>query len=333
MLLEILQGQGIKIMSLCLTQSHALACRQKLLLSQTQAIQVPLNLIDLAIDRVVSNPDSVSATIESMQGHNGNGGNAVNVYGYVLQNLIGKEKSHDESASPVREKTFLTGLESLTVSQSAKPDVEFVGVGEFENRSIYADHLSPKRRLELVELPKKVAPFYSWLLRERNWISDTLKKIYEHARKEQSAFIFTLDPGRLTHLTHERIGRHSEIGYHESTISRLLIGRNVAITSPNRNVKSLPVSFLFPSAAAILAYNQIPLINGLLEEEARRCQAYSSEEISDTIGRLARRTVTKHLSQANVPNKFVRQREYESGRKEPFKISLGIEPYIEGAEK
>jgi len=320
-------------MSLCLTQSHALACHQKLLLSQTQAIQVPLSLIDLAIDGVVNNPDSALAAIESMQSHQGNGGNAVNVYGYVLQNLIGKVQSPCESEPSAREKTFLTGLESLTASQVAKPDVEFVGIAEFDNKAVYADHLSSRAEVGLAQLPKKVAPFYSWLLRERNWISDALKRIYEYTRKEQSAFIFTLDPGRLAHLTHERIGRHSEIGYHESTISRLLIGRNVAISSPKGNVKSLPVSFLFPNTSAVLAYNQIPLINKVLEEETRSGQAYSSEKISNTIGRFARRTVTKHLSQANVPNKFARQREYEFGRKESFKISLSIEPYIDGVAK
>ena len=161
-------------------------------------------------------------------------------------------------------KTFLTGLESLTASQVAKPDVEFVGIAEFDNKAVYADHLSSRAEVGLAQLPKKVAPFYSWLLRERNWISDALKRIYEYTRKEQSAFIFTLDPGRLAHLTHERIGRHSEIGYHESTISRLLIGRNVAISSPKGKVKSLPVSFLFPNTSAVLAYNQIPLINKVL---------------------------------------------------------------------
>lgn len=320
-------------MSLCLTQSHALACQQKLLLSQTQAIQVPLNLIDLAIDRVVSNPDSVSVAIESMQAHKGNGGNAVNVYGYVLQNLIGKGQSLDTSEPHGEERTLLTGLESLTVSQTAQPDVKFVGTAEFENKPVYANHLSPKLELRTLQLPKSVAPFYSWLVRERNWISDSLKRVYEYTRKQQAPFIFTLDPGRLAHLTHDRIAETSDIGYHQSTISRLLRGRNVAISSPNGNVKSMPVSFLFPSAFAVLAYNQIPLINAELEEEANGGRAYSSYEISNKIEKLARRTVTKHLSQANVPNKFVRQREYESGRREPFKISLSIEPYIERTGK
>lgn len=161
----------------------------------------------------------------------------------------------------------------------------------------------------------------------------TLQEVYHAIGKQQASFIFMLDPASLTPLPIERLPARAGLPYHPTTYFRLCKQRTVAITSSYGHTVVLPMRYLLPRQVDVFAYHHIPQINALLVHEAATGSAMSAYQMHRTLaGSIAARTIRKYFSCAEIPSSYARQRAYDSGRKEPYRMAAAIDAYIQRKE-
>lgn len=315
--------------------SQQLALGQKLQLAQTQVMSLPVNYLDLVIQKVRENPEIVTETFENMKRQREEAGDKTysnhNYYGVVAAKISGIKKDKDSNPPHNDKPVVLGGLEKeVNKKERHLPDVEFIASSEYDNKMNFLNHFVPKMELSIEQIPTEVQPFLSWLIKERNWMLNTIGQVYNSIRKVQAPFIYTLNPSRLNINPIDNLPELTGLDYHQTTFGRLLKDRNVRIVSPEiGRADCLPVSYLLVPPIQFLGYKKIPEINAILEKEFDNRNSLSAQEMVKDIEGIARRTIQKYIFEAGIPSCFERQRIYNAGASKPFRIATAIEPFLD----
>ena len=311
--------------SLVLSQELHLA--QKVFLA-TSILNKPITAIDRTIDAIIENPDMVKKVPQPSQVESE--GIRSSSYSGLLERLIDSENGSGISSGadhfvPISGNAIVVKSAEHVVAQ---PDVSYavMGYGDFSiKHSEHFKKIEPGFKTLLV--PRNVQPFLRWLINQRNWIADSLLQVYLAIGKKQADFLFYLEPQQLVVLPRARLPSETGTDYDQSIYSRLLQGRSVRIESPN-GTAVLPVGFLLPTKDHVTAYNIVPRINTVFEEEFRDKRAYSDSQIRQRVGTIARRTVAKYRLSAEIPDNRERQAQYDQGISTPYKVRMAIEAYL-----
>ena len=308
--------------------------QHRLLLQDAVMLEIPTLVIDKALEMIIKDPEGIeSKFIQLSQERSGRYSNSSTDNPFFYTSLV-RSLSPDQSAvrSYVKsgDRKFRAPAIDLAKTNAflAYPDVtyEVRGYGEFS--LIPSEHLKPfAMELHLVQLPKTIRPFASWLVMEKNWIVRTLTDCYLAIGKAQAPFLLNVDPRQLLELPISRIDVNLDLPYSMTTYYRLLRRRAVKINSGNVTTV-LPILFLLPSKDEVLMYNLVPKLDSIFKEEFRSKLALSDQEITKRLSSTARRTVAKYRKLANIPTRWARQKEYCAGKEGAFLISTPIESYL-----
>lgn len=316
--------------SVRLVQSQRLVQEQRIFLGHAM-LGAPILAIDKTIEAVLSNPSIVEGNLKTEKGH---GGSHPLLYISAVKNIsegiaatnIGVVQSRRATGGKLH---FGDVLEAKIDDKTmALPDVTYHvrGYGDFS--ILPAEHFQPsKLELKLYQLTTEVKQFVMWLNSQRNWIVKTLEECYLQIGKRQAGFLLKLDPSELVPLPLSNIDYLQELPHHPSTYYRLLKNRSVGIDSPSGK-STLPVFYLLPNINQVVLYSILPNLNDMLRNEFESGIALSDEKVSKKIGKISRRAITKYRILVGIPSSAERQKLYDRGVEEPFRICTSIEPYL-----
>ncbi|MBS3096802.1 hypothetical protein J4480_05165 [Candidatus Woesearchaeota archaeon] len=313
-----------------LIQSPKLVQERRILLNHAM-FEIPILVIDRTIDVILNNPEIVEGRLKTEKGSGG--GNPL-FYCGVIKEISGGIATANTRITQGRKTEgvklhFGDVLEAKVDDKTmALPDITYHvrGYGDFS--MLPAEHFKPsKMELRQYQLTSDVKRLVVWLLGQRNWIVKTLEDCYLQIGKRQAGFLLKLDPSELIPLPRSNIGYLEQLPYHHSTYYRLLKNRSVCIDSQNGKV-TLPVFYLLPNLDQVALYNILPSLNNVLRSEIKSGIALSDEELSKKLGKISRRAVTKYRDLAGIPPSGKRQKMYDEGVKESFRIPTSIEQYL-----
>ena len=270
--------------------------------------------LDLLIDSLASSPEKAESMLRK-QNQEKKGG-IRNLYEHMSAKGSGKADGGFIIDADI-------GMLGSLVSSDyvCSPDVTYTGQENDKPKIVFSESLRQKAELSQVLVPKEYREarrLCSMLLREREWINVTLRKIYGILGEKQREFMYSLSPKDLHQFDLEELARQLELHY--STIARLRNGKYVEVVGKDKKVV-LPSDFLLPNQHEFRQYCEIEEMNKLLLEEAEAGVAYSDEKLSKKLTS-ARRTVTKYRTKYGIPNKRERNRAYEANPSKRFQAEL-----------
>jgi hypothetical protein len=292
-------------------------------------LEIPTSTIDQILEIIVKDPEVVLGKLNEQS--KGGTGNPL-FYSIVAKSLVSKgarDESLGSRSSTGGDEPFGDLFEAkVDSSKMALPDITYLVRGYGDFAIVPSHHFRPSSLgLELLQLAGKVRSFALWLVGQKNWAIKTSFECYAKLGKKQAAFLFSLVPSELVELNKSNLSEALGLPHHASTYYRLLRNRTVAIDSHSGMV-TLPVRYLLPRREEVMAYALLPQLNEVMKEEAITKEALSDQMISKVVRCISRRTVAKYRDLASIPTSSVRQREYNSGKKESFKFSTAIEAYL-----
>jgi DNA-directed RNA polymerase specialized sigma54-like protein len=283
-----------------------MSLRKELNMSQllrANILSLPPKALDFLINLVVTNPEKADAIIRNKSKHRKGVINALyDGFGAVAaKNLKPLEKLVDEDAK----------VECI-------PDVVYIGRKNDRPKIIFSETLIKKPQLSLAQIPREYQEarnIFGFLMYEREWITDVLKRIYTIIGDAQREFIYNPVPVNLNKF--ELADLAEKMDLHVSTVGRLRNGRYIVIENDKSVV--LPVHFLMPNDDSFRKYNEIEKINLLLAEESP--QAYSDAKLSANLN-IARRTVTKYRKEYGIPESRERAKAYQKDSEKRYQIEI-----------
>ena len=113
---------------------------------------------------------------------------------------------------------------------------------------------------------------------------------------------------------------------------RMLIGQRMAHQMCLANVELLDIH-ISGIEKVFITYQSLPVINELMKQEFISGSALGDGKLVYILKKdfncvVPRRTFTKYRELADIPDRSVRQSEYNSGRTESFRFATLIEAYI-----
>jgi len=293
-------------------------------------MEVPDEVINLVIGAITYNPNSVEEILKQRKMPKGNGGNnpdSANNVQAVYSELSPSSKGDNPSkktggliGSPNLD-CFYRNVEGRIVALT--PDVTYIGRELKLPEIVFSDHIVGTTQLVQIQLEESEFPETTKLIKAirkfDSWKRGALRGVYVAIAEEQRVFFEQLDKTKLTVYNQNNLA--SRMGYHESTVSRILNNLWVEARSIEGDKKTVYAKDLLVSKDHFKRFQWVKQINSLLEEELRRGKALSDQELTNNVRGIARRTVTKYRTDSDIPNHKERNDSYESGNlTEPYQI-------------
>jgi hypothetical protein len=313
-------------MSLGLNLSQRISIEQRLSLPCVQMWAKPLSDLDLTIKKIVENPEEAARIINrKREGESDYRGKYPNPF-YAIEEILSgvRREKHQPSKANV---PLISNMEAIQIPETSMlPDITYHPTGHYNFTITHEPHFLEEPKLRLLQIPREVNNLIGFLIKQKNFMVKTTNAAYNLMGKTQSKFLYTLKPEDLIPFISARLAE--EIGYHHSTLWRLLHNRTVRVQH-EQGIKIIPVEYLLPHKDLVVMYNSITHINDLFEEEFSAGKAISDEKILEKLkgksSDIARRTLTKYRQITGVPNNNVRNQEYAArGREKPYKIEPPI---------
>jgi hypothetical protein len=273
--------------------------------------------LDLLIDSLVSNPEKTEDILRKQKHEKKSG--VRNIY-----ELFAKQGSGKAEAGFITDADIGTLGTMVSLDYLSSPDVTYTGQENDKPKIVFSESLAPKAELSQALVPKQYTHarrLCNLLLREREWINDTLRKMYGLIGERQREFMYSLSPKDLHQFDLQDLAGLLQLHY--TTITRLRIGKYVEVIGKEKKTV-LPANFLLPNQHKFREYNEIEGMNRLLGEEAETGLVYSDEALCENL-KSARRTITKYRAKYGIPGKRERNRAYEQDPSKRFQIELVVD--------
>ena len=314
-------------MSLSLRLQQGMQLSQRLPLSQTidfaNIMTLPIITLDSVIDRISENPNDTEKILKDLkEEREGVSGIIKSAFGDLVKDKTPKPNKKGIIMTPNLE--VLSDVFDQPKDEEIIPDVIFHGKENNKPEIYFASHLLNKPELKTQMVPKEFKEsnrLYNFLIKEREWKTSTLRKMYSEIGNKQREFIYSLDPLDLHILSAIKMGEI--MGLHPATVSKLKRNKFAKIESKKRN-EVLPINMLTPNSHHFRAYQELFKINQIFEEESKTKSALSDEKIARRTHGLNRRTITKYRNLAGIPKASERGREYSQNPSKIFQINLSL---------
>lgn len=206
------------------------------------------------------------------------------------------------------------------------PDVTFTGRKNEKPAIEYAPHLVSKPELKLLEIKEfpDAEKLYKLLIREREWITGTLRDFYVEFGNEQREFLYSGNSVDVHVFDITQASRKMNLS--PSTMSRLRKGRYVAVKSETHEQERIySVSDLMPNDNDYFRILTIDRINKIFNEEGNTLSGLTDDEIASKMS-ASRRTVTKYRTESQIPNSRERTQVYMSNQLSRYYIPPFLNP-------
>ena len=300
-------------------------------LANIELLDIPISGIEKVLRKVLDDPSLVESKLD--QSTSGKGSGVSYHYSRLTSSLL--DKGEIESSDVEHSGVFIGGLEAEIDKEAlGQPDLTYVVKG-YGNFSIEPwEHFKPTPiGGRLLQLPPKAKSYAGWLVTQKNWMVRTAEEGYRRIGKRQAGFLFRLNPLELLELIKTNLSEELDLPYSYSVYYRLLKNRSVQISSPNGEA-ILPISLLMPTRNQVITYQRLPNLNELIKQEFISGSALGDGKLVYILKKdfncvVPTRTFTKYRELADIPDRSVRQSEYNSGRTEPFRFATLIEAYLQ----
>lgn len=326
--LELSISQGTKQSMQLLQQSMQLSQRIEL----CKLMEVPDEVLNTIFGAVCLNPDSIEAKLTEIKNRgdsnpDGFGSDISN----KVQNLYASLTPSKGDADAVKHGGMimspdLSALESCfeRYPSNATPDVTYIGRKGNKPEIVFSDHIKGYMGLKMLNLDSEKYPRASKLIaklkRFDEWKRATLIDSYVLIGGAQREFFEDLDKTRLQSFMTSNLTK--ALGYHHSTIGRLLCNRWAELRNLKGEQKFIYTKDLLVTEDEMKKYNALPVLNKILAEEFKRGKAFSDRQIIEKIPFLARRTIAKYRQFLGIPGTPERNRGYRTGeRTEAYQVT------------
>jgi hypothetical protein len=319
-------------------QTHSVNLSQRLFLTASSPglLQMPIASIDKTLESIAQDPEKFNKSLQQNPSK-GNGSSTVRVIGPNIPNQQNPGENVGESLGDCKKGLIpWEGVDSIIERVELKPEDLIDGIYSFEGNApsekphfeAYKNLIATPPSLEMIQIPKEfktARSFYNFLLNRRNWMAKTMAEVYNILGNRQREFIGNLKPASLNIFTLKDLS--GEQGYSETTFSRLLRNRFVAIRHEGKDYV-LPTCFLCPNQNDFLFYSSAEKLNDAFKQEFIEHTAISDLKLADSSG-IKRRTFSKYRDLAGIPTLDERQKAYASNQvQEPYKVVTSVEKFL-----
>lgn len=299
-----------------LNQSIKLEQRLNQTIDIANFLNVPDEVVSVVANAISHNPDIVEKVLQERKQNSKNqdvSGKVRTLYSSI-SDPKNQESRHGEGIilSPdLRTIQGSLGNYNLMIT----PDVTYVGKRNEKPEIIFSDHLRGSLGLHLLQLDHGLYPETARLLfhlkRYDQWKRGKLVEAYVAFGDSQREFFENFNP--LKHSLFVQDDLAKKINLSGSTVSRILNNRLVEARNLSSEQRIMYAKDLFFTKSDLIRYNALPDLNQVFLEEFKMKKAFSDEEISMRVNKLARRTITKYRKEANIPGARERKELYQSG--------------------
>ena len=316
-----MMSQGIS-MRQQMDQNNRLA----LIVELSNLLAVPDEVLGVVGGAISYNPDAIELILRKRKEVRGNideaSARAQAIYAAISRGGSNSDESGKRGLiiSPdLAEMADLLGNRQIC----ATPDVTYVGRKDNKPEIILSDHLrggmnlsmvmvNPEKYPETARLIKKLGSFDDWKRR-------TLTEAYGIIGEKQREYFESFDCSRFCVFNTRNLAEELDID--ESTVARVTSNRWVEGRNISSECKAIRTKDLLITADDVRKIGVMRSLNGVLENELSRGEAYSDRELAERAGNISRRTVTKYRTQMGIPESRERKEIYEAKqRTEPFRF-------------
>lgn len=297
------------------------------LLQTQQLLAIHPTALDLVLNSIQLDPKGTEKKLKKLGQEYDASQKVQALFGEFMEGKRKTNTGYDSEAGGVAITFPMSGLSTLIkkeVMVQYTPDVTYIGKPKEKPEIRYATHLvdAPRMELKLLDEFPESKKLYKILSKEREWITKTLREFYFNLGNFQREFVFTQDAQKLNIYGIKECSK--ELAVHTSTVSRLRRGRYISIIDSQEKQRIYPVAALMPNKVEYEKIHFASQLNYLLEEEAKEQKGQSDDWLAVHSG-LARRTVTKYRTDANIPNSKGRSQVYRDNPVMRYGIKFDLE--------